>query len=69
MIIHFQFWDTRQSQPIMSIQLPERAYCADVVSILFFITHDIACLKCAINITDNFIIDYCNIMLETKSSS
>jgi len=34
---------------------------------LIFITHDIACFKCAINITDNFIIDYCNIMLETTT--
>lgn len=25
-----QFWDTRNSQPIMTINLPERCYCADV---------------------------------------
>ena len=25
-----KFWDTRQSTPMMSIDLPERAYCADV---------------------------------------
>lgn len=25
-----QFWDTRSAQPIMTINLPERCYCADV---------------------------------------
>lgn len=25
-----KFWDTRQAQPMLSIALPERAYCADV---------------------------------------
>ena len=27
-----QFWDTRSPNPMMTIQLPERCYCADVVS-------------------------------------
>lgn len=27
----FQFWDTRTPNPMMTINLPERAYCADVV--------------------------------------
>ena len=26
----FQFWDTRSPNPMMTMQLPERAYCADV---------------------------------------
>jgi hypothetical protein len=25
-----QFWDTRSPNPMLSIELPERAYCADV---------------------------------------
>ena len=25
-----KFWDTRAQQPMLSIDLPERAYCADV---------------------------------------
>lgn len=27
-----QFWDTRSSNPMMVLQLPERCYCADMVS-------------------------------------
>lgn len=27
-----QFWDTRSPTPMMTLQLPERCYCADVVS-------------------------------------
>ena len=27
-----KFWDTRTPTPMMTIQLPERCYCADVVS-------------------------------------
>lgn len=27
----FQFWDTRSPNPMMSLQMPERCYCADVV--------------------------------------
>ncbi|ELW71194.1 mRNA export factor [Tupaia chinensis] len=27
----FQFWDTRSSNPMMVLQLPERCYCADVI--------------------------------------
>ena len=26
-----KFWDTRQSNPMMVLQIPERVYCADVV--------------------------------------
>ena len=26
-----KFWDTRQSNPMLTLQLPERCYCADVV--------------------------------------
>lgn len=29
---YLQFWDTRTPNPIDTIQLPERCYCADVVS-------------------------------------
>lgn len=32
-ILSFQFWDTRSPNPMLTIQLPERCYCADVVSI------------------------------------
>ncbi|OXB59317.1 hypothetical protein ASZ78_011850, partial [Callipepla squamata] len=28
-----QFWDTRSPTPMMTLQLPERCYCADVVSL------------------------------------
>ena len=31
--LFLQFWDTRTPNPMMTIQLPERCYCADVVSI------------------------------------
>ena len=27
-----QFWDIRQPNPVMTLDLPERLYCADVVS-------------------------------------
>lgn len=27
-----QFWDIRQPSPVMTLDLPERLYCADVVS-------------------------------------
>lgn len=27
-----QFWDTRSPNPMMTLQMPERCYCADVVS-------------------------------------
>ena len=30
--VHPQFWDTRSPNPMMSLQMPERCYCADVVS-------------------------------------
>lgn len=29
--IRFQFWDTRTPHPMMTINLNERVYCADVV--------------------------------------
>ena len=29
-----QFWDTRSSNPILTVTLPERCYCADVVSVV-----------------------------------
>ena len=29
-IYYLQFWDTRNPQPIMTINLEERCYCADV---------------------------------------
>lgn len=29
--LFLQFWDTRSSNPMMVLQLPERCYCADVV--------------------------------------
>jgi len=29
-----QFWDTRSASPILTMQLPERVYCADVVCTL-----------------------------------
>lgn len=31
-VFPFQFWDTRSPNPMLTINLPERAYCADVVS-------------------------------------
>lgn len=30
--LSLQFWDTRTPSPMATIQLPERVYCADVVS-------------------------------------
>lgn len=35
-----KFWDTRTPNPMLTIQLPERCYCADVVCILDY------CLLC-----------------------
>jgi len=32
-----QFWDTRSANPMMTMQLPERVYCADVVSLVMLI--------------------------------
>lgn len=29
----FQFWDTRTPNPMLTLNLPERCYCADVVNI------------------------------------
>lgn len=33
-----QFWDTRTPNPMMTMQLPERVYCADVVRTLCLCT-------------------------------
>ena len=29
--LRLQFWDTRTPNPMLTMQLPERVYCADVV--------------------------------------
>lgn len=31
-----KFWDTRSATPMLTLNLPERCYCADVVSNQFF---------------------------------
>lgn len=33
--VYPQFWDTRSPNPMMSLQMPERCYCADVVSVFW----------------------------------
>ena len=32
-----KYWDTRQPNPVLSHDLPERCYCADVVGIVYVI--------------------------------
>lgn len=34
LFLSLQFWDTRSPNPMMSLQMPERCYCADVVGAL-----------------------------------
>lgn len=33
-----KFWDTRSPTPMLTINLPERCYCADVVSVFYLPT-------------------------------
>ena len=51
----FQFWDTRSSNPMMVLQLPERCYCADVVR--SFLLYDTLQLEDNVKTLQTLIID------------
>ena len=49
----FQFWDLRSPNPALSLDLPERCYCMDVVSWWWYAgSHDFSgcCMHCHVHV-------------------